>query len=293
MIVLGEGRYLRVPKMERRKMTVCIAAVCDNGSDDPKIILCTDNLVSSALGSAETMLKTRMLGKNWNCLTAGDESDLLGFSASLAKKFRHVTIREKKTIDETNAGELVRQVLMEMKKQKADDIVRADYAISYEELLANGKARFPEEIFRDAMLTVRAAHVDAQCIVAGFADGFPLLLQTERNGRVAVHEEFAAVGEGAYLAQSILLHRAHSDVLPFACALYSVYEAKKYAEGARSVGSNTSIVVHHKDGRREIVNVGGFSALDKHYKLYGPKPISDDLKISTSMFTALAPLRDA
>ena len=72
------GYWREVPNWEYRDMTVCIAAICDENTDDKKIVVCTDRKISSALGSSETILKSRALGfEDWRCLTAGSEPDIL------------------------------------------------------------------------------------------------------------------------------------------------------------------------------------------------------------------------
>src|SRR5438552_3725069 len=112
-------------------MTVCIAAVCEENSDDPKIILCTDRKVSSALGSAETMLKSRIIGTRWRCLTAGKDTDILSLLRLLKNHFMSPS-----NIDETNVLSLVRNALNERKKEKADEIIQGKFGIPYTDFLA-------------------------------------------------------------------------------------------------------------------------------------------------------------
>src|SRR5436190_19651009 len=117
MIIVDRGRAR--PQLPRRQwpVTICIAVGCDQDSDDRKIILCTDRLLSSVLGSTETGIKIRFMGQNWSCLTAGDETDIVGLLWKLHHKFDKAT-NEPTVIDETNVGTFIRDAWAEQKRQK-------------------------------------------------------------------------------------------------------------------------------------------------------------------------------
>lgn len=276
------GYWREAPTRERRDVTVCIAAVCEMDKQ-PKLILCTDYLVSGPLGRAEIKLKQRTLGSSWYCLTAGVDADIHAFYRALRSKFTELGSHQT-ALDETNVGGLVRDALAAHKKQKVDERVRGQYAISYDDLLNIGKEKLPPELFREAMTQVRDASIGAEFIVAGFSGRFPMVFQTDANGGVSVREDFAVIGEGGYLAQTVLLHRAHSDVSSTEEALYTVYEAKKYAEGATSVGSFTTITVIHADRRRQRLTKAGRDFLKQQYDRLGPKSIPPDLQLTEEMF---------
>jgi hypothetical protein len=63
-----------------------------------------------------------------------------------------------------------------------------------------------------------------------------LIIHADEDGKVVVVEDFAVIGDGGYLAQSVLLHREHTDRKSLEQTIYTVYEAKRYAEGSRTVG---------------------------------------------------------
>lgn len=191
----------------------------------------------------------------------------------------------KTELDETNAGVVVRNVLAAYKKQKVDEFVRGQYAIPYDDLLSFGKDKLPPELFREVMVQVRDIQIGAEFIIAGFSRGFPIIFQTDNNGKVLVREGFSVIGEGSYLAHSVLLHRAHMGVNSQAQTLYTVYEAKKYAEGVTSVGSYTWMTVIHSDGRKERMTPAGHTFLESQYVLLGPKTIPSNLALIDGMFT--------
>src|SRR3954447_15827205 len=61
---------------DRQKMTICIAAACALNTTEHCLILCSDALASSTLGAANNMLKQRIVGDTYWCLTAGFSHDI-------------------------------------------------------------------------------------------------------------------------------------------------------------------------------------------------------------------------
>jgi hypothetical protein len=100
-------------------------------------------------------------------------------------------------------------------------------------------------------------------------------VQTNENCGASIKEDFSVVGEGGFLAQASLLSRGHNEMETFGRALYSVFEAKKFAQGVRSVGTATSLSVLHQDGRHNLISTKGREALEKLYEQCGPKEIPE------------------
>lgn len=251
-------------------MTVCIAAVCEENIA-PKIVICTDRKVGGALGSAETMLKTRWIGNGWKCLTSGTDNDIL---ATLRLFKNHVN--KEQIIDETNVLRIVRAALNERKFDKANELIQGKFAIPYSEFLAAGKARFPDDQFRAVMSEVELIEIEAVFIIVGFADRFPILIKTDRTCGAVIKEDHVVIGEGGYLAQAALLSREHHNIETLERTLYSVFEAKKFAEGVPSVGTTTAIYVLYADGGVGYVTAEGNDFLEEQYKQFGPKKLCGD-----------------
>src|SRR5437764_1268337 len=191
-------------------MTVCIAAACRENKEN-KIIFCADWKISSALGSAETKLKTRNFSKTWLCLTAGNEPDI----NAVIKMFRqgfNLARAQKLVVDEVEATRIAREVVARRKREQINEFTQATYGLSYDDFLSFGKDKLPSDLHREALLDMRNLRLGVELILGGFdAKGFSHLVKVNADGRVSVHEEFAVVGEGAYLAQTVLLHRGHND----------------------------------------------------------------------------------
>jgi 20S proteasome alpha/beta subunit len=266
---------------ERRNMTVCIAAACQSEGKG-RIILCTDWKISGALGSAETKLKMRNFGQMWLCLTAGSEPDINAIIKIFRDEFTKLEVA-KATIDDVAAVTLTRATLAQRKRDKVNELTQAQYALSYDDFLSFGKDKLPSDLHREALLSIRDLKLGTDCILAGFEPaGFSHLIRADSDGRVSVHEEFAVVGEGGYLAQSVLLHRQHSDTHDLSRALYAVYEAKRYAEGAASVGKYTSFLILSPDGGRVRITSAGKLFLEEQYKKFGPKDVPSAFDIPES-----------
>jgi 20S proteasome alpha/beta subunit len=252
-------------------MTVCVAAGCLDTEKNYKIVMCTDWRVSSPLGGAETKLKLRALPKGWYCLTAGTETEINRIVLKLRDELFATNETDDNSID---IASLVRNVLNKRKKEKIDEFIHGRYGISYDDFLSFGRDKFPADVHREAILTLSEIDIGCSLIVAGFAQQrFPRLVETTDRCGVLVREDFATVGEGAYLAQSVLLQRRHMDTRDLGQTIYVVYEAKRYAEEVASVGKQTTVAVISPDGSRLDIKGEGLESLADRFKAYGPQPI--------------------
>jgi hypothetical protein len=129
------------------------------------------------------------------------------------------------------------------------------------------------------MTEIELTEIEAEFLVVGFAGIFPMLIKTNRRCSAIIQEDFAVAGEGAYLAQASLLDRGHWDLRSFDETLYAIYEAKKFAEGAPTVGKSTSIWVLHRSGEQDSISTDGLMFLEGKRQELGRKKISGiDLK---------------
>jgi hypothetical protein len=277
------GYRREVPDWERRDMTVCIAAVCDENTDDPKIVICTDGKAGGALGSAEMTLKIRTVGdRGWRCLTSGADTDILACLPLFRKQFRAPVID-----DETNVLGLVRAALFERKRDKAQEIIQGKFAIPYSEFLATGKSRLPDDVFRSATTEVELTQLEAEFILAGYdANEYPMLIKTDKKCSAWIKEDFVVAGDGAYLAQASLLNRGHENVQSLNRTIYTVFEAKRFAEGVPTVGKETYLMVLHRNEKMEMLGLGGEEFLDAKCKELGRQPISG-IKLKPEFFTPI------
>jgi hypothetical protein len=185
-------------------------------------------------------------------------------------------------LDDTNIVKLIRDALNDRKRALADEFTQGRYGMSYHDFLTHGKSQLPLDIFQRAILAIENLRIGADCIIAGFSDGFPILVETDQQCRAHIRESFTAIGEGAYLAHASLMHRQHDELGLLGTSLYSVFEAKKWAERVRSVGDFTSISVLSSDGKFQRVSGSGKSFLEQQFNVFGPKTVPHDLSLPES-----------
>jgi 20S proteasome alpha/beta subunit len=251
-------------------MTICIAASCDSRrNSEAKLIVAFDWKVSTVIGTAETKHKLTHLPNGWSCLCAGNEAEAIALVSLLRQQFGG----EGRIINETNVVQLFRNALNLRKKEKADELVQGRYALSYDDFLKTGKEKLPTDIYRDTIAEIGIMTLRADCIIVGFIAGDTYIIETDSKGHVSIVEDFAAIGEGAYLAQSALLHRGHIDSSQLSASLYRVFEAKKYAERVSSVGTYTSLQVFYGDRTVKRITKSGLDFLLEKYKRFGPQQV--------------------
>jgi hypothetical protein len=260
-----------VLERERQKMTIGIAAACDVGTDNPKFILCSDWQVMSELGAADVAFKQWNLAKGWHALYSGAPDA----ARAMVHPMWKILSAHKETIDESNVKRLIETVLAARKRELCESFTQGRFGISYEHFLQFGKQQLPEERHKSATLAIENLLLGADLIVAGFASKFPLIIETDQRCGVRIREGFTAIGEGAYLAHASLMHRGHDDFVGKDQAIYNVYEAKKWAERNKTVGQGTTMTVFHRDGINEILTAEGRAHLNRQFKAYGPKKVSD------------------
>jgi 20S proteasome alpha/beta subunit len=179
------------------------------------------------------------------------------------------------SIDETNITTLLGNALYRRKRAKCEEYVRGRFGISYDDFLQHGKNWLPSNLFADAFSDVAAMKLNMQLVVTGFTGGFPFYCETDDYCGISIREHFAVAGEGRHLAEGVFRRRGHTDVKGKAEALYTVYEAKKFAEGIPSVGTDTTISLIFPDGRIDAVRHSGRQKLDLLYSKYGPQEFTD------------------
>ena len=250
-------------------MTICIAAICRT-DPEPGIVLCTDGKAGNILGSHEQVLKDRDMPGGWRCLTAGSDDDIY----SLLPLFRREIGKLLPTIDETNIKPALEEAMRQRKTQKADGYTTAKWGMTFEQF-RKARGDFPEADFRADMEAIGRDAINADCLLAGFlSDGVPLLLQAHGSFPVAIRENYAVAGTGAELAQSVLQHREYYDSSSLPGALYTVYEAKRYAERVATVGKATFMSVIRVGEMIKAVSDEGYRYLDAQFKRFGPQPIN-------------------
>ena len=198
-LIMPSGYWRDIPIPERRKVTICIAAVCELFSQ-PKIVLCSDWQVNTAFGSAETARKRRPIGKNLVGLFAGEENSIAALYV-LFKKHLHPVA----SLDETNVKPRIEAALDERKRDLTERLVQGRHAISYKDFHEHGKEKLPSNWFSKTTDDIANLKLGAECIIAGFVEYAPMMVVTDQSSNAKIQDYFATVGEGRYLANSAFI----------------------------------------------------------------------------------------
>lgn len=257
-------------------MTVCIAAICE---DSERIVLCTDTKLSSVLGSTETGRKDLPIAKGWRLLTAGDEPEIVALHRLYQRRFKDIDNLTPEKLDES-----MKFPLRQRKIDLSDEYTFSRYNMSYADFVAMGKDKFPDEEYRNSVRNVASIRLSASLIIAGFVDRSPEVYYTDGDGIARAANDYSIIGEGEYIAHSVLLRREQNKRLSLAKTLYNVYEAKRYSESIGSVGDYTTIAILAPGARRELTSLNVDKQLKKHYAEYGPKELPRDFDLDGPIF---------
>lgn len=269
-------------------MTICIAAICENGKyvivmadrmitytappfhqfehPVPKIHKLSNNAVLMTAGSA--LLPSELIYKIKKILRSGSvensDSDY-SFSSNMLSNY----IKIKDILDIIKKAYLLlrKQIIEERFLQKYDlkweDYVNFIKGVSTSE---KGLIPFPAPSIK-IFAEIEEFQLELQAILAGVDDEGAHIYVVEDPGVLNNFNDigYAAIGSGNYHAMRSFIENSYSTAMPLWRALYIVYEAKKYAESAPGVGTQTDAMIISKD-KIKILDSNDINQLEKIYK---------------------------
>jgi len=266
-------------------MTLCIAAACKEG-EASRIVLCTDEMVSTEVSSSETEFKLVHLPR------------FIGMFSGFTSDARELlSIYEKYLSDQRSNNGLSNLSAHEwLEKFRAPIRVRKKAHI--EHLLAGHGLTFKEYADRSDKLGDLRKEVwqeaenrafEVELLMTGFTEEKSQALSASHlicrviRGDAEVHTNFACIGAGREAAEQSLHRREQDSYVQLAQTLYHVYEAKRMGEQSPRVGKRTTLAVMGPridekdltDYRLGIVRMEGMQLLENYYRQYGPKPTRD------------------
>lgn len=255
-------------------MTLCIAAACqDRGR--PRIVISSDWRIENRSFGAEIQDKLYWMHDEWAVLIAGTVSSAVELVNTYGRYF---TALEKKKIElsNTNISDYIKRPLTLQKNKIADAHVGKLLGITYKEFLQTGKERLPKKRFTEIISDIEELELDCQLILCSFIDNEAQIFKIGADCSVELCEQFAAIGTGSDVAESVLFQRDHEGDLPMSHALYAVYEAASLGSKAPGVGQQHAIGVllpPKKGGEIAYSRVTekGERFLKRKFYRYGPK----------------------
>jgi len=275
-----------------RDMTLCIAAASrEDGA--PRIVLAADLRVEIGWIGADVGFKLSWLTKNWPALLAGNVAS----ARELLQTYDSAL--DGTELTESNLYSELKTPAERHKLALCDHHVRMKLGVSYSEFIQHGKAYFSETVFRDTESEVRALNFDCDLIVCGFPSSdyaarkhVPRIFTISDNGEVCRHDNFATIGSGSGIANSVLYQRQLTDYATLERTLYVVYEAMKLANSAPGVGRRINIIVTSPPDetgfvRSRMLSTDGFKRQDELFDKYAPKELDTLPPISADSLLAI------
>jgi hypothetical protein len=244
MIAPAPMRSLRKRLKVRMPVTVCVAAMAQylgNGI----IVGASDRMVTSGdIEFEQEQRKIHPLTNAIHIMVAGDlgiQTDLLheieAWKDNHLEQFPEIWIKVKDVADEFH-GSLVR-----WKRRAACDAILTPLSLDYERLVSPDISENLAMQLSKEILNFQISPIEA--IVMGIdASGSHIYIVDNVSG-VTCHDwtGFAAIGGGAWHANSQLMFAGHVKARDFAETIMLVYSAKRRAEVAPGVGEQTDMVV--------------------------------------------------
>lgn len=239
-----------------RAVTVCIAAICENGQ---MIVSASDTMLSLAdVAAADVgVIKGIRFYRQWIAMTAGD----LGRTEPLLSRVGIVLAQQEKRARAeghpeiaVNNAETIKaaftRVYHEELRREIENVVLSRYDLTLDGFKQQGRSIFGDELMADICKQIEAIDLQCEFLVHGSDPTEPKrtarIFSIQSPGRVG--GDFSrvgwwAIGSGGSIATTALAFNNYGRANSLRLALYRVCEAKFRAEAAGGVGRNTILAV--------------------------------------------------
>jgi hypothetical protein len=235
-------------------MTLCMAAIADLHSGNPRVVLCSDMLLGDEYQKIETEAKSDVgFSDTIAALYSGPWEHTMNLKRVLTRRVRATPL----TLD------------------------------NYRGVLQEGWEEF-DQIPRGQ----HDAQTDAECIVAGFIEGEARIIRVKKDG-VDTFPYHTVAGIGGYHADTILCWRKLTQYDSVERVLYYLYEAKRFGELCGDVGRGTIMEVLSLDQNGELqvdlVMGTGLTRMAKWFAMFGPRQVGYDLSFADAELHRMNP----
>jgi hypothetical protein len=268
-------------------VTLCIAAACYKGRHN-RIVICADKRTEVDWASGNVGWKFSFASDNWPILLSGDTSK----AAGLITTCREV-IKDGEGITYDNISDKLNKVSSRHKHKLCDQYIRQGWGISFERFLTKGQIELTPEVRNRIFHDLGELRFDCDITIIGFTSGVPCIFTIHNDGEVVGYENFAAIGTGSLIAESVLFQREQQSTDSFERTLYNVYEAARLGRIAPGVGDTQDFLLVsppiEDDSHIGISSVTrkGLGLLDETFKTVGPKALIDVPVITDEHFLPL------
>lgn len=250
-LVARNGWSMRNP---RRYMTVCVAAICDNGKT---LILVADKMIGIGFIESEPDInKLLVLDKDWWVLFAGNNIspvfDIVDYAKLyISEKKKKDGLREEASISLNLAMESIRESYDKKRREQAEILYLKPIGWTMDAFNADGQKYLPD--FAEIKSRISDYSLDIELLIAGFSDGNAYIFSlTGTDGALINRHDipgFYSIGSGGIGAIYMLYYRDMSYKKPAREAVYYAMEAKLFGEQASGVGEETDLYIATSDGK--------------------------------------------
>lgn len=268
-------------------MTLCVAAACQERGK-PRIVLATDWRAETAIASGDTQDKLYWIGGNIAALIAGSVSravELLDtykqFLQKREKEQKDKSEKDRDPIIASNLTDVFKAPLVIFKNKLANEYIGLKYGMTYKSFLsAIAREEIPATVAEKELDRIGRLSIDCCLIILLFLDRTPHILRVSDEG-LESSENFAAIGSGENIADSVLFQREHEARNSLSKTIYIVYEAMRLGAIAPGVGEYFTLDVLYPPGEKgkEMqglwLNKQGEAFMEREFKRRGPKSFSN------------------
>jgi len=243
-------------------MTVGIAAICEADSDDPKVVVAADRLVTSGVAArreyehtSSKMLDVYGSDGDCPCVAVGVGAGSVSLADELFYK-----VDEKIQADSPNSVRDIAEEgvtsLQEVVQETINRQVLSQHALDlqqFNQIQGGMNPQVVQGIYQEIVQTQEDVTNQVNVLLAG-VDSSGAHLFNILNNDMARNDSigYLTVGSGAEPANSTFIRNRYDDACGLEDALLAVTEAKAQAEEAQGVGQEMDIAVLSQEGRHDL-----------------------------------------
>lgn len=225
-------------------MTICIAALCKipglDLNDPQAVIAASDRMLTAGdIQFEPPQPKVYGFGTNAIALISGQINEQIEICDLVFRGLAH-----SRAITIADLVEHYCRELVAYNKRQAERVVLAPLGLTLANFLSQQEKLGADmvDMILDRMTRQRA---DVQTIIAGLDRYGAHIFTVDASGRTACHNStgFVSIGEGAWHANSQFMLAGHTPQATAGATLMLTYAAKKRAEVAPGVGSQTDLTI--------------------------------------------------
>lgn len=235
-------------------MTVCIAAIAKDGNESVIVSTSDNKITAGGLYSQDLgAFKVRRIHQNWFAMIAGQFSQHRAICEAISSELENIA--------DPSLGEVTKaatNVYVKETRRFAEESILSRYGLSMVEFLGSRK-QIGDSLFERTWVEISQINVGCELLMYGFAQYFNMRRAhiftvsnptSDKPTFVTEHDSpsFAAIGSGAYAAESIMYSCGHINVRDLATTVYETCVAKCFAETASDVGDMTTVIIMKSDG---------------------------------------------